>query len=83
MPIKLETKLILIGKTMKINKKLLSYLLFLLIVQSCDCHYKNTQDYVKCLEKHKENEDFCIKIKSKYPANTCKNIDYHIGIVGN
>ena len=78
MPIKLGIKPILIGKTMKINKKRLSYLLFLLIIQSCDCHYKNTQSYVKCLEEHKENEDYCIKIKSKYPPNTCEPINYQI-----
>jgi hypothetical protein len=61
---------------MKINKKILLSLI-VLVAQSCDCHYKNTQAYVKCLEDHKGNEDYCIKIKSKYPSNTCKTINYN------
>jgi len=62
---------------MKINKKIL-FSLIILIIQSCDCHYKNTQNYVKCLKDHKEDKNYCIDIRSKYPPNTCRTINYDI-----
>jgi hypothetical protein len=58
---------------MKINNFLILTALF---ICGCDCHYRNAQNYVQCLENHKGNEQFCVKIKSQYPANTCRPIDF-------
>ncbi len=60
---------------MKANKILFS-IVTIIFVQSCDCHYRNTQAYVKCLEDNKGNEQICVEIKSKYPQNICEPIDY-------
>jgi len=60
---------------MKINRKIFC-IIIIFFLHSCDCHYNNTRAYVKCLEDHKGNEDYCLEIKSKYPVNTCGPIDY-------
>lgn len=63
------------GNTMKVIKKILPFLI-LGLAQACDCHYQNSQNYVRCLEKHKGNENYCVKIRSKYSGNSCNSIDY-------
>ncbi len=59
---------------MKMTKALVLLLTF--FSQSCDCHYLNTQAYVKCLEENKGNEQHCITIRSQHPVNSCESIDY-------
>ena len=69
------TNHILTGDTMS-KIKMILVIIMLLIIESCDCHYQNSQAHIKCLEDNKGNEQYCINIKSKYPQNTCKPIKY-------